>query len=116
MIQAESFLDALLENDFAFFAGVPDSSLKSLIALLDGKGVKNYICANEGAAIALACGYHLATGMIPTVYMQNSGLGNAVNPLLSLAHQHVYAMPILLIIGWRGEPGKADEPQHFATG
>jgi len=116
VISAQTFLATLVGKGFNFFAGVPDSSLKSLLALLEAQGVKNYICANEGAAIAVAAGYHLATNLVPIVYMQNSGLGNAINPLLSLTHQRVYAVPILLIIGWRGEPGKADEPQHFATG
>ena len=74
------------------------------------------IAANEGAAVALAVGNHLATGNVPLVYMQNSGLGNAVNPVLSAAHPEVYGIPILMVLGWRGSPGVHDEPQHLVTG
>lgn len=76
----------------------------------------NVIAANEGNAIGIATGYHLSTGKYPCVYLQNSGLGNIINPLLSLAHQGVYSIPMLLMIGWRGEPGKKDEPQHMIQG
>lgn len=77
----------------------------------DNTSANNHvIAANEGLALSLAVGYHLATKKIPLVYMQNSGLGNIVNPLLSLAHPKVYGIPMLLMIGWRGEPGKKDEP------
>ena len=77
---------------------------------------KHIISANEGGAVALAIGYHLATGKIPLVYMQNSGFGNTINPLLSLADPKVYGIPMLLVIGWRGEPGQRDEPQHIKQG
>lgn len=77
---------------------------------------ENIIAANEGVAVGLAAGHYLATGGIPMVYMQNSGIGNSVNPLLSLADEKVYALPILLMIGWRGEPGVHDEPQHAKQG
>jgi len=77
---------------------------------------KNIIAANEGNAIAIATGYHLATGRYPCVYMQNSGLGNVINPLLSLVNQDVYSIPMLLMIGWRGQPGKKDESQHMVQG
>ena len=77
---------------------------------------KHIIAANEGNAIALATGYHLGTGKVALVYMQNSGIGNAVNPLLSLADPEVYSIPMLLLIGWRGEPGIKDEPQHIKQG
>jgi phosphonopyruvate decarboxylase len=76
----------------------------------------NIIAANEGNAVGLAAGYYLATGKIPVVYMQNSGLGNAINPLLSLTDAEVYNIPLLLLIGWRGEPGIQDEPQHIKQG
>jgi phosphonopyruvate decarboxylase len=108
----------LTKNGIDFFAGVPDSLLKNFLAVLsfENQSIKHHICANEGAAIALATGYHLATGKTPLVYMQNSGLGNAVNPLFSLSHQAVYGIPLILLIGWRGAPGTQDEPQHMAMG
>ncbi len=104
---------------FDFFVGVPDSQLKPLCNYLMstyGVGDKHLIAANEGNAVGLAAGYHLATGKVPVVYMQNSGEGNAVNPLLSLMNDKVYGIPCLLIIGWRGEPGVKDEPQHIYQG
>lgn len=84
--------------------------------LADHAGPAHVVAANEGNAVALACGYHLATGKLPLVYMQNSGQGNAINPLLSLADPAVYSIPMLLLIGWRGEPGTKDEPQHVKQG
>ena len=99
---------------------MPDSLLKDFCGYVsdhaDGAGLSHTITANEGSAIAMAAGYHLGTGKLPLVYMQNSGLGNAVNPLLSLADPKVYATPMVLLIGWRGEPGKKDEPQHIVQG
>lgn len=82
----------------------------------NAKPENHIIAANEGAAIGLASGYHLATGRTPMVYLQNSGLGNTINPIMSLASPSVYSIPILLLIGWRGEPGKRDEPQHMFQG
>lgn len=101
-----------------FFTGVPDSLLKDFCAFItDHSSNKNHIiAANEGAAIGIATGYYLATGTVPVVYMQNSGIGNAVNPLVSLADEKVYKIPMLLVIGWRGEPGVKDEPQHVKQG
>lgn len=104
---------------FDFFVGVPDSQLKPLCNYLMqtfGIGDKHLIAANEGNAVGLAAGYHLATGKTPVVYMQNSGEGNAVNPLLSLMNDKVYGIPCLFVIGWRGEPGVKDEPQHVYQG
>ena len=118
MIEAADFYTELVAHNTDFFTGVPDSLLKSFCAYLSGtvKPDKHSIAVNEGAALALACGYHLATGKIPLVYMQNSGIGNAVNPLLSLADSAVYRIPVVLLIGWRGEPGVHDEPQHITQG
>ena len=118
MIQTEFLFNKFVESGVGFFTGVPDSLLKDFCAYITGKTEEqNHIIAvNEGAAIALACGYHLATGRIPLVYMQNSGIGNAANPLLSLADREVYSIPLVLIIGWRGEPGVHDEPQHIKQG
>ena len=106
-------------QEFEFFAGVPDSQLKALCSwLYDRYGVsgRHVIAANEGNAAALAAGYHLATGKVPVVYLQNSGLGNIVNPVASLLNEKVYGIPCLFIVGWRGEPGIHDEPQHIFQG
>lgn len=106
-------------NQFDFFAGVPDSRLKSLCAYLyDKYGISenHIITANEGNAVAIAAGYYLSTGKTPVVYLQNSGIGNIINPAASLLHKNVYGIPCLFIIGWRGEPGLKDEPQHIFQG
>jgi len=106
-------------EEFEFFAGVPDSQLKALCAyLLDRYGIssQHIIAANEGNAAALAAGYYLATGKVPVVYLQNSGIGNMINPVASLLHEKVYGIPCLFIVGWRGEPGVHDEPQHIFQG
>ena len=118
MISPELFYNSLIENQIDFFAGVPDSLLKHFCSYLDEicEANSHVITANEGNAIALAAGYYLATGKFGAVYMQNSGLGNTVNPLTSLTDSAVYAIPMLLVIGWRGEPGVADEPQHIKQG
>lgn len=103
-----------------YYAGVPDSQLKPLCdCLMSIYGIDpqhHIIAANEGNAVALAAGYHLATGKVPVVYMQNSGEGNIINPLASLLNDKVYGIPCVLIIGWRGEPGVHDEPQHIYQG
>ncbi len=115
MISPKRFCDNLEKSGLTFFVGVPDSLLKNFCAYLSDSS-KDLIAANEGNAISIALGYHLATGKIGVCYMQNSGLGNATNPLVSLIHQDVYSVPMLLIIGWRGRPGVKDEPQHIAQG
>ena len=103
-----------------FYAGVPDSLLKALCNyLMFTYGVdKNHhlIAANEGNAVAIAAGYHLATGKVPVVYMQNSGEGNIINPVASLLNDKVYGIPMIFVVGWRGEPGVKDEPQHIYQG
>ena len=118
MLSPKFFIDTLRQHGIDFFAGVPDSLLKSVCAYItDNFNDKhNIITANEGGAVALAAGYHLATGKTGCVYMQNSGEGNAVNPLASLTDKDVYHIPLLLIIGWRGKPGVHDEPQHKKQG
>ena len=117
-IDPKTFCDTLAEGGLDFFAGVPDSLLKDFCACVFDRvpAERNIITANEGNAIGMACGYHIATGKAAVVYMQNSGEGNAVNPLLSIADPDVYSIPMLLIIGWRGEPGVHDEPQHLKQG
>ncbi|MCI9631621.1 MAG: phosphonopyruvate decarboxylase [Ruminococcus sp.] len=106
--------------DSDFYVGVPDSQLKALCNyLMDRFGTDpkhHIIAANEGNCAALAAGYHLATGKVPVVYMQNSGEGNIINPAASLLSDKVYAIPVIFIIGWRGEPGVYDEPQHVFQG
>lgn len=102
-----------------FYCGVPDSLLKPLCDYLsadyqEGKG--HIIAANEGNCTAIAAGYHLSTGKIPVVYMQNSGIGNIINPVTSLLNHKVYGIPCIFVIGWRGEPGCKDEPQHIYQG
>lgn len=118
MISCSSFYNLLKENQVEFFAGVPDSLLKDICAYITNAAPsKNHVITpNEGSAIALGAGFHLATGQIPLIYMQNSGIGNALNPLTSLADQEVYSIPMVLMIGWRGKPGIKDEPQHIKQG
>jgi len=118
MIRPEFFYKQLTVYGVNFFTGVPDSLLKDFCAYITDNITDNnhIIAANEGTAIGLACGHYLSTNCIPLIYMQNSGIGNAVNPLLSLADKKVYSIPLLLLIGWRGEPGVHDEPQHISQG
>ena len=118
MISPKFFIDTLGSYGIDFFAGVPDSLLKNICAYIaDNKDAKhNVIAANEGAAVGLAAGYHLATGNIGVVYMQNSGEGNIINPVASLLNDKVYAIPMVFVVGWRGEPGVHDEPQHIYQG
>lgn len=118
MIRPDYFIDTLGAHGIDFFAGVPDSLLKSICAYISDHLDErhNIITANEGGAIGLAAGYHLATGRIGCVYMQNSGEGNIINPLASLTDKEVYNIPVLLLIGWRGRPGVHDEPQHIKQG
>ena len=116
-MKVEAFVQALGAD---FFTGVPDSQLKSLCNyLMHTYGIDprhHVIAANEGNCAALAAGYHLATGKIPVVYLQNSGEGNIINPAASLLSQEVYAIPMIFVVGWRGEPGVHDEPQHIFQG
>ena len=118
MIKVKDFYNCLNDFGINFFTGVPDSLLKDICSYITDVTPKenNIIAANEGGAIGLAMGYNLATSKIPLVYMQNSGFGNTINPLLSLADSKVYGIPMLLVVGWRGEPGIKDEPQHIKQG
>ena len=117
-ISPPQFYSLLKDQGIEFFTGVPDSLLKELCLCIDDNVSENHhiIAANEGNAIAIAAGYHLGTGKIPLVYMQNSGLGNAINPLTSLVDKELFAIPMLVMIGWRGEPNVKDEPQHIKQG
>ncbi len=118
MLNCKKFYELLVDRGIDFFTGVPDSLLKDFIAYIMDNVKKNnhIIAANEGASIALTAGHYLATKKIGLAYMQNSGLGNAINPLTSLLDPDVYGIPTLLLIGWRGEPGEKYEPQHVKQG
>ncbi|MFH1877984.1 MAG: phosphonopyruvate decarboxylase [Candidatus Omnitrophota bacterium] len=118
MIKPEYFYELLSEGGIDLFTGVPDSLLKDFCAYVTDhvSADRHIIAANEGGAVAIASGYYLSTGRTGLVYMQNSGQGNAINPLASLADKDVYSLPILLLIGWRGKPGEKDEPQHAKQG
>ncbi len=118
MIDVKRAYETFVACGVDFFTGVPDSLLKDICAYImdHTEKEKNIIAANEGAAVGIAAGYYLATSKVPVVYMQNSGLGNAINPLLSLVDEKVYKLPMLFMVGWRGEPGVKDEPQHKKQG
>ena len=117
MIKIGSLINILKKNNINFFTGVPDSILKELSIKLQANNEKNHvIAANEGSAVSIGIGHYLSTKKIPCIYMQNSGLSNALNPLISIANKRVYSIPIVLIIGWRGSPKFKDEPQHVVKG
>ncbi len=117
MINVKNLINLLKKHNSNFFTGVPDSVLKELSFSLQVKNKKNHIiAANEGSAVSIGIGHYLSTKRIPIIYMQNSGLSNALNPLISIAHKNVYSIPLILIIGWRGSPRVKDEPQHNAKG
>lgn len=121
MIKSIEFIASLKKNKISFFTGIPDSLFASLCNTLQTTEGKNHILStNEGSSVGLAVGHHLGTGKIPLVYLQNSGLGNLLNPLVSLADKRVFNIPIFFLIGWRGEMqnGKQikDEPQHVTQG
>lgn len=118
MINQKNFLEVLRDLGVEYFTGVPDSYLNGFCNCLceTVPNEKNIVAANEGNAIAIASGYYFSTGKIPLVYMQNSGLGNAINPIISLADKDVYRVPMVLLIGWRGEPDSGDHVQHKMQG
>lgn len=118
-MKASIFLEKVKNIGIHTIAGVPDSTLKQFcdaVCLNGGRDFQHYVTANEGAAVGLATGVYLAEECPCLVYLQNSGLGNIINPLVSIANQEVYGIPILFVIGWRGEPGVKDEPQHIYQG
>ena len=117
MIKVTTLINLFKKNNSDFFTGVPDSVLKELSSSLQSANKKNHIIAtNEGAAVSIGIGHYLSTKKVPAIYMQNSGLSNALNPLISIAHEKVYSIPLILIIGWRGSPRVKDEPQHNVKG
>lgn len=118
-MKASFFLQEIKKLGIRTITGVPDSTLKQFcdaVRIEDGKTFCHYVTANEGAAVGLATGEYLASGRPCLVYLQNSGLGNIINPLASIANREVYGIPMLFVIGWRGEPGVKDEPQHVYQG
>jgi phosphonopyruvate decarboxylase len=118
MLSPEKLVRWLAENGVTFATGIPDSVLGGLCweLMKETSGINHVIACNEAAAVATAIGWHIGTNSIPLVYLQNSGLGSAVNPLASLAAGEVFHVPVLLLIGWRGKPGRLDEPQHRLMG
>ena len=118
-MQCEDLWSIYEELDLTFFTGVPDSTFKAWMTFLtheNGNKLTNVIASNECEAVAIASGYHLASSKIGVVYMQNAGEGKTVNPLTSLCDPQIYSIPLVLMIGWRGEPGTEDEPQHWKMG
>ena len=117
MIKVETLISLLEKNKCDFYTGVPDSVLKELSSYLQINNKKKHVIStNEGSAVSIGIGYYLSTKKLPIVYLQNSGLSNALNPLISIAHEKVYSIPLILIIGWRGSPRVKDEPQHNVKG
>ncbi|TVR36347.1 MAG: phosphonopyruvate decarboxylase [Nitriliruptor sp.] len=118
MIDPAQFVDDLVGAGVTLYTGVPDSLLKAFgtHVMATVPRDQHVIAANEGGAVAIALGHHLRTGELALVYLQNSGFGNLVNPLLSLADPGVYGVPMLVLVGWRGQPGVKDEPQHVTQG
>ncbi len=117
-MKAFDFLDELKKIGIEVIAGVPDSTLKQFCDALQLKTdvFSHYVTANEGAAVGVATGSYLASGKAACVYLQNSGIGNIINPVVSIANEKVYGIPMLFLVGWRGEPGVKDEPQHVFQG
>lgn len=115
MIKLNSVFKVLKKNKVSFFSGVPDSILKSTKDILK-KQKNHFVMSNEGLAVSLALGHYLKTRKLGCVYLQNSGLGNIINPIISIASKDVYSLPVFLLIGWRGAPNSNDEPQHLSQG
>lgn len=118
-MKTDEFINLLEREGLTFLTGVPCSYLGNLLAYINDlpkSTIKHIIATNEGEAVGIATGYHLSSGQVPIIYLQNSGLGNAINPLTSLMDKQVYSIPSILFLSWRGEPGKPDEPQHIKMG
>ena len=118
-MEVSVFIKLLKEMEISAVIGVPDSALKQFCDYMNQEKdpfFQHFVPANEGAAVGIAIGHYLASGKPACVYMQNSGLGNTVNPITSLANEKVYGIPMLMLVGWRGIPGKVDEPQHHFMG
>ena len=117
MIDTKKFVDLLIKKKIHFFSGVPDSCTNNFCnELSKRKKIQNFVVPNEGTGVSLGIGYYLSTKKIPLVYLQNSGLGNATDPITNLISKHVYNIPLILLIGRRGAPGIKDENQHVILG
>lgn len=117
MLDQKLVFEELKKQGVTFFSGVPDSYLNGFCNYaLKNFPERNIIAANEGNAVGIAAGHYFATREIPLVYTQNSGMGNMINPLASLVDENVYSVPMLLLIGWRGQSGTGDWPQHVLQG
>lgn len=116
-LSPKTLYELLVQHNVDYFCGVPDSILGPFLLFLEDNAKSQIdVSPNEGTAVGLAIGYHLATSKVPLVYMQNSGLNNALDPVISLVHSSVMNIPMILLIGWRGQPGRKDEPQHIKQG
>jgi phosphonopyruvate decarboxylase len=114
MIELKNLVELLKKEKFGPIMGVPCSVFKHFLNfIINKKSFEHYACSSEGESLGLAAGFAMA-GKYPIIYMQNDGYGNVINPLSSL--QLMYELPALLMISWRGEPGKKDAPQHKLMG
>ena len=116
MISTNKFISLLEKKKIDFFCGVPDSCLNNFLNGISKKKKTNIVAPNEGSAISAGIGYYLKTKKLPLIYMQNSGIGNAADPITSLSAKESYSIPMVLLIGWRGSPNIKDEPQHKMMG
>ena len=116
MVNTEKFVSLLKKKKINFICGVPDSCVNNFVNSIKNHKVKHMIAPNEGSAVALGIGNYLKTKKIPLIYMQNSGIGNAADPITNLSYSKIYSIPMILLIGWRGSPSIKDEPQHTLTG
>lgn len=116
MISTKKFYSIIIKNKINFMSGVPDSCLKNFLNYVEKKKIEKISAPNEGCAVSIGVGYYLKTKKIPLIYMQNSGFGNAIDPLTSLCAKQVYSIPLFMLIGWRGSPNMNDAPQHLMVG
>ena len=117
MISSQTFSERVLQLGFDTTVGVPDSTFKGLITFFSSRNLfRNITATSECEAMGIAAGYYLGQGKPALVYMQNSGFCKTLNPYTSMLAPEVYGIPALMLVGWRGEPGKKDEPQHLMMG
>jgi phosphonopyruvate decarboxylase len=122
MIHPFELVEYFKDNSIKFYSGVPDSLTYKLcsyieeVSLCNNARIEFLPAAHEGIAVSYALGSYLANGNPGVVFMQNAGLGNILNPIVSIADAEVFDLPIVLLVGWRGKPGSKDEPQHLRQG